>query len=146
LRAFSAGSSYLKYPGLASAGAPGFPTLPATALRKPNVSIPIVSTDLQPDLFNREFALPYSSAPMVPVPSFATEGLILKPLSLADIPSYETHFIDYEVIRHQIVRRQSELSVHPRDYHATNMRHKSAGHWKLGFGDFVICWWSFCFT
>lgn len=31
---------------------------------------------------------------------FNTKRLILKPLSLDDIPSYETHFIDYEVIRH----------------------------------------------
>ena len=37
---------------------------------------------------------------MVSVPSFKTKRLILKPLSLGDIPSYETHFIDYEVIRH----------------------------------------------
>jgi RimJ/RimL family protein N-acetyltransferase len=37
---------------------------------------------------------------MVPVPSFETTRLILKPLSLGDISSYETHFVDYEVIRH----------------------------------------------
>jgi ribosomal-protein-alanine N-acetyltransferase len=37
---------------------------------------------------------------MVPVKSFETKRLILKPLSLGDIPSYETHFVDYEVIRH----------------------------------------------
>ena len=37
---------------------------------------------------------------MVSVPGFKTKRLILKPLSLDDIPSYETHFIDYEVIRH----------------------------------------------
>ena len=37
---------------------------------------------------------------MVSVPGFKTERLILKPLSLDEIPSYETHFIDYEVIRH----------------------------------------------
>jgi [ribosomal protein S5]-alanine N-acetyltransferase len=37
---------------------------------------------------------------MVPVPTIATKRLLLKPLSLADIPSYERHFVDYEVIRH----------------------------------------------
>jgi uncharacterized protein DUF899 len=37
---------------------------------------------------------------MVPVPSFETTRLILKPLSLEDVPSYQTHFVDYEVIRH----------------------------------------------
>ena len=46
----------------------------------------------------RRSALPL--APMVSVPGFKTKRLILKPLSLDDIPSYETHFIDYEVIRH----------------------------------------------
>ena len=29
-----------------------------------------------------------------------TERLVLKPVSLGDVPCYEKHFIDYEVIRH----------------------------------------------
>lgn len=37
---------------------------------------------------------------MVPVASFETKRLILNPLSPGDIPSYETHFVDYEVIRY----------------------------------------------
>ena len=38
--------------------------------------------------------------PMISFPGFKTKRLILKPLSLDDIPSYERHFVDYEVIRH----------------------------------------------
>lgn len=33
-------------------------------------------------------------------PQFSTERLILKPVTLRDAPSYEKHFVDYEVIRH----------------------------------------------
>ena len=79
-----------------STGRTSYPTRDRR-LKIRNISLPIASTDL-PDLFNCQSALP--SAPMVSVPSFNTKRLILKPLSLDDIPSYETHFIDYEVIRH----------------------------------------------
>lgn len=34
------------------------------------------------------------------VPVFETERLILKAVSESDIPAYERHFVDYEVIRH----------------------------------------------
>lgn len=34
------------------------------------------------------------------VPTFHTERLILKPVELSDTPSYEKHFVDYEVISH----------------------------------------------
>ena len=34
------------------------------------------------------------------VPTFLTPRLILKEICLADVPSYEKHFIDYEVIRY----------------------------------------------
>ena len=33
------------------------------------------------------------------IPTFETERLILRQVSLADIPSYEKHFNDYEVVR-----------------------------------------------
>lgn len=34
------------------------------------------------------------------VPSLKTKRLILRPLSIDDVPSYSKYFIDYEVIRH----------------------------------------------
>jgi ribosomal-protein-alanine N-acetyltransferase len=34
------------------------------------------------------------------LPTFMTSRLILRGVSLEDLPSYEKHFIDYEVIRH----------------------------------------------
>ncbi len=34
------------------------------------------------------------------LPTFTTSRLILRPLTLSDVPSYEKHFIDYEVIRY----------------------------------------------
>lgn len=34
------------------------------------------------------------------IPSFNTERLHLRPLTISDIPAYEKHFIDYEVIRY----------------------------------------------
>lgn len=37
---------------------------------------------------------------MIYPPVFTTDRLILKPVTEADIPCYEKHFIDYEVIRH----------------------------------------------
>lgn len=33
-------------------------------------------------------------------PKFTTKRLVLKPVTEDDIPSYEKHFVDYEVIRH----------------------------------------------
>jgi len=37
---------------------------------------------------------------MIYPPTFKTSRLLLKPVTEADIPAYEKHFIDYEVIRH----------------------------------------------
>lgn len=37
---------------------------------------------------------------MTALPVFETERLILRGVTEADVPSYERHFIDYEVIRH----------------------------------------------
>jgi hypothetical protein len=56
-------------------------------------------------VFQKEIRLALDVALTIPhnlvsVLGFKTKRLILKPLSLDDIPSYETHFIDYEVIRH----------------------------------------------
>ena len=35
-----------------------------------------------------------------PLPAFTTDRLILKPVTLADAPAYQRHFVDYEVIRY----------------------------------------------
>lgn len=37
---------------------------------------------------------------MILPPEFTTQRLVLKAVTEADIPAYEKHFIDYEVIRH----------------------------------------------
>jgi len=37
---------------------------------------------------------------MINLPTFTTDRLVLKAVTEDDIPSYEKHFVDYEVIRH----------------------------------------------
>ncbi|MBT4684829.1 MAG: GNAT family N-acetyltransferase [Candidatus Marinimicrobia bacterium] len=37
---------------------------------------------------------------MIRPPNFTTKRLLLKAVTEGDIPSYEKHFVDYEVIRH----------------------------------------------
>ena len=37
---------------------------------------------------------------MASVPNFETQRLILTALTLDDVPAYQQHFVDYEVIRH----------------------------------------------
>ena len=37
---------------------------------------------------------------MTKVPSFETARLLLKPVTLGDLPGYQKYFVDYEVIRH----------------------------------------------
>lgn len=37
---------------------------------------------------------------MIKLPTFQTDRLVLRPLTLADAPFYQRHFADYEVIRH----------------------------------------------
>ena len=37
---------------------------------------------------------------MKSIPSFETDRLVLRGVTLADVPAYERHFIDYEVISH----------------------------------------------
>ncbi len=36
----------------------------------------------------------------MPIPTFQTERLLLRGVTLADVPSYTDHFVDYDVIRH----------------------------------------------
>lgn len=40
---------------------------------------------------------------MAPIPQFGTERLILRGVTEQDIPAYEKHFVDYEVIRQMAV-------------------------------------------
>lgn len=37
---------------------------------------------------------------VMPLPTFTTQRLILREVTANDIPSYKTHFVNYEVIRH----------------------------------------------
>lgn len=43
---------------------------------------------------------PLHSTPCcIPTPTFETARLVLRALSLSDVPAYERHFVDYDVIR-----------------------------------------------
>lgn len=69
-----------------------------------------------------------------PTPSFATERLLLRPVTEADIPAYQKHFVDYEVIRNlsaAVPWPYPENGVH--DY-VTNvlMPRQGKGYWDWG--------------
>jgi hypothetical protein len=61
------------------------------------------------DSFNRRSDLPLPS--MVSVPDLQTKRLIRKPLSLDDIPSYETDFIDYSAHEIWELKRSDRIST-----------------------------------